>query len=243
MKKTYSAFFAVVIVTLIFGACTVHQDITLQVAGSGAARLEAEMHPVFMEYYRELASGFSSSFDPARPQYFDTAAIREGFQRNAELQLGSVQTPRPEKLVLDFHIKDISAAIKNENAAARNIISRTQNGNRETLSIQLNRNNLASLLKIIPEMDSPMAKMLLPPAGAGEEEYLEHLAWALEDYAKNEKIEDILRASKIYLSIKTPRRILSQTGGKLKNENEAGFEISVPGLFTLEKNIEFSVTY
>jgi hypothetical protein len=243
MKKTYSAVFVLVVFALLSGACTVHQDITLQLAGSGAARLEAQLHPVFMEYYKELASGFSSSFDPARPQFFNTEAIREGFRRNAELELGSLQTPQPGKLDLDFRIRDISAAIKNENAAAQNIINRTQNGNRETLSIRLNKNNLASLLKIIPEMDSPVAKMLLPPEGASEEEYLEHLAWALEDYAKNEKIEDILRASKIYLSIKTPRKILSQTGGKLKNENEAAFEISVPGLFTLEKNFDFSVTY
>ncbi|MDR1933432.1 MAG: hypothetical protein LBQ57_11510 [Spirochaetales bacterium] len=242
MKKICSMVFAAVIL-LFAGACTVRQDITLQAGGAGTASLEAELHPVFMEYYADLASGFSSSFDPEQPRFFNAAAIREAFHRNAALRLDSLQTPSPGKLVLRFHITDISGAIKNEDKAAQNIISRTQNGNRETLAIRLSRSNLASLLKIIPEMDSPVAKMLLPPEGATEEDYAEHLAWALEDYAKNEKIEDILKASAIYLSIRTPRKILSQTGGSLKNENEAGFRISLPGLFTLEKALEYSVTY
>jgi hypothetical protein len=87
--------------------------------------------------------------------------------------------------------------------------------------------------------------MLLPPEGAAisENEYIEHLAWALEDYAKGEKIGDILRSSAIRLSIKTPAKIVSQTGGTPKGEQEVLFEIPIPRLFTLETPLEFSVTY
>jgi hypothetical protein len=242
MKKNV---FAAVVFILLFSACTVRQDITLLVGGAGSARLEAQLHPVFMAYHTDLASGFDSSFDPQHPRYFNLDAIKEGFRRNPELQLGSAETPQPGSLVLNFRIRDISGAIKNESKAAQNIISRSRDAKGETLAIRLYKDNLASLLRIIPEADSPLAKMLLPPEGSAirEDEYIEHLAWALEDYAKDEKIEDILRSSAIQLSIKTPGKIVSQTGGKLKSEKEVLFEISIPGLFTLEKPIEFSVTY
>ncbi|MDR1626862.1 MAG: hypothetical protein LBT33_10020 [Spirochaetia bacterium] len=243
MKK--KAAFIALVSSLLFDACAVRQDITLLAGAAGSARLEAELHPVFMAYYRDLASGFDSSFDPANPRYFNMEAIEAGFRRNAELRLDSARAPQAGKLVLDFHIRDISAAVKNETKTAQGIISRESGSGGQTLSIRLNRDNLSSLLKVIPEADSPLAKMLLPPEGAAisENEYIEHLAWALEDYAKDEKIEDILRSSAIRFSIKTPGKIVSHTGGKLKSEREILFEIPIPRLFTLEKPLGFSVTY
>lgn len=245
MKKNIIIIFAFPVFVLLSGACTVRQDITLLAGAEGAARLEAELHPVFMAYYTDLASGFDSSFDPANPRYFNMEAIAAGFQRNTELRLNSADSPRPGRLVLDFHIRDISAAIRNETKAAQNIISRSREAGGETLSIRLNRDNLASLLRVIPEADSALAKMLLPPENAAisENEYIDHLAWALEDYAKGEKIEDILKSSVMNLLIKTPGKIVSQTGGKLRNEREVSFEISIPRLLTLEKPVEFSVRY
>jgi hypothetical protein len=239
------SFFLTAAVCIPLFACTVRQDITLQVGAAGSARLEADLHPVFMAYFADLSAGFDSSFDPEHPRYFNLDAIREGFRRNPELQLASAETPQPGRLVLDFRMKDISAAIKNENEAARNIISRSRDAKGETFAIRLRKDNLASLLKVIPEADSPFAKMLLPPEGAAltEKEYIEHLAWSLEDYAQDGKIEDILRSSVIHLSIKTPGKILSQTGGRLRGEKEALFEISIPKLFTLENPVEFSVSY
>jgi hypothetical protein len=87
--------------------------------------------------------------------------------------------------------------------------------------------------------------MLLPPETGelSEQEYLEHLAWALEDYAVDEDITKVLKNSTIHLVVRTPRKILSQAGGGLKSEREVLFEIPVLRLFTLEKRLEFSVTY
>jgi hypothetical protein len=242
MKNAVGAAAAVI---LLWGACAVRQDISLQAGGAGTARLEVELHPVFMAYYKDLASGFSSSFDPAHPRFFNEEAIRAGFLRNAELELVSFKAEESGRLSLDFRVKDITGAIKNENRAAGDIISRAVAGGRQTLAIRLDRENLASLLKVIPEMDTPFAKMLLPPEGAriSEEEYREHLAWALEDYAADANIEEILRNSLIHLLVRTPGKILSQTGGRLKSGREVVFEIPVLRLFTLEKRLEFSVTY
>jgi hypothetical protein len=213
--------------------------------GSGSASLSVELHPVFMEYYKDLASGFSSSFDPAHPRFFNLDDIKNGFSRNPDLQILSAETPEPGRLNLEFRIRDISGAIKNQDPRMPNIISRSKTGNRETLRIYLDRNNLSSLLKLIPETQSPIAQMLLPPENSwiSEEEYLDHLAWALEDYAKNEKIEDILRSAGLELTIKAPGKILSQTGGTLKNESEALFQVPVLRLFTLQKPVDFSITY
>jgi hypothetical protein len=245
MKTPYHALFAAAFFTVFLGACAVQQNISLRMEGSGSATLSVELHPVFMEYYKDLASGFSSSFDPAHPRFFDLDSIKNGFSRNPELQLLSAETPEPGRLNLEFRIRDISGAIKNQDPGMPNIISREKTGNTETLRIYLDRNNLSSLLKLIPEAESPAVKILLPPENSGisEEEYLDHLAWALEDYAKNEKIEDILRAAGVHLTIKTPGKILSQTGGTLKNDSEVLFQVPILRLFTLQKPVDFSISY
>jgi hypothetical protein len=97
----------------------------------------------------------------------------------------------------------------------------------------------------MPEAESPLGKMLLPPAGSSlsEDEYLEHLAWALEDYAKNENIRTILRSASVRLTVKTPGKILSQSGGTLRGDSEAVFEVPLVRLFTLQKPVDYSVTY
>ncbi|MCL1817487.1 MAG: hypothetical protein FWG35_01060 [Spirochaetaceae bacterium] len=235
--KTSLKTFAAAALVLACASCAARQEITLSAGGGGTARLEAALHPAFMRYYTDLAAGFSASPPPG---FFNQEAIREGFRRNSELDLTKMTVTEKGKLTLEFRIKDISAALKNENPAAGNIVRRASSGGRETLSIRLDRGNLASLLAVIPEMDTPAAKMLLPPAAMGEEEYREHLAWALEDYAKD---QDVLGGAVIDLVLRTPSKIIAQTGGVLKGEREVSLAIPLPRLFTLEKPIELSVTY
>ena len=243
MKRIFIC--ACVFYIAVFSSCSVQQNITLQIDGAGSSQISAELHPVFMKYYNDLASGFISSFDPANPKYFDLDGIRDGFRRNPELQIAALETPQPGRLNINFKIKNISEAIKNQDPQIQNVISRSKSGSKETLRIYVDKKNLASILRMIPQAESPAVKMLLPSEeiSISEEEYCEHLAWALEDYAANEKIEDVLKSSAVNLTIKTPRKILSQTGGKLKSETEVIFTVSVLRLFTLEKPVEFSVSY
>ena len=228
--------------TFIFAidSCNARQEISLEAGGGGIARLEVALHPVFMSYYTDLAAGFSASVPPG---FFNVDAIREGFRRNKELELVNLANTGKGKLTLDFRIKDIAAAIKNENPAALSIIRRSVAQGRETLLIWLDKGNLASLLAVVPEMDAPAVKMLLPPAAMSEKEYGEHLAWALEDYSKDGKILDVLGSAVIDIVLRTPSKIIAQTGGVQKGEKELRFAIPVLRLLTLEKPIEFSVTY
>ncbi|MDR2588986.1 MAG: hypothetical protein LBC67_06120 [Spirochaetales bacterium] len=230
---------------LFFVSCSARQAITLQAGGAGTARLSVQLHPVFMAYYADLASGFSSDFDSSRPRFFNPAAIREALAKNGALKIVSLDSPSPGSLELEVRIQDISLAIRNQNPAARSVLSRTQNGERETLRIYLDKNNFASLLALVPEADSPAAKMLLPPPGSSvtEDEYIEHLAWALEDYAKGEDIKNIVRSAVVELSVKTPGKIISQTGGTVRGESEVVFKLPVTRLFTLTSPVQYSVSY
>ena len=239
MKNSLKIFAAAALV-LVCASCAARQEITLSAGGGGTARLEVALDPVFMKYYTDLAAGFSA---PVPPGFFNQEAIREGFRRNNELDLGKMTVTEKGKLTLEFRIKDISAALKNENPAAQSIVRRASSGGRETLSIRLDRGNLASLLAVIPEMDTPAAKMLLPPAAMSEEDYREHLAWALEDYAENGKIQGILGNAVVDLVLRTPSKIIAQTGGVRKGDREISLAIPLPRLFTLQKPVEFSVTY
>lgn len=226
-------------------SCSARQDVTLRTGGSGTSTLSVELHPVFTGYYNDLASGFSASYDPADPRFFDLAGIREGFARNPGLELVSARTPEPHRLELEFRFRDFAETVRSQDPRVRDVISLTRSGGTETLRIYLERQNLASILTLTPEGDSAMAKMLLPPQDreVSEEEYLEHLAWALEDYARGEDIERILRSSAINLNIKVQGRIISQTGGTIRGESEATFSIPILRLFTLKKPEEFTLSY
>jgi hypothetical protein len=235
----------IAVVSQFASSCSVRQEVSLQIGGSGSSRLSVELHPVFTKYYSDLASGFSSSFNPKNPVYFNLDGIRENFASNPGLQLVSLNSPEPHKLELQFRFPDIRAAIQTGDPQIQKVISLSRDGDREILKIYLDRENLDSVLKMTSDGDSPPIKMLLPPEkkAISAEEYLDHLVWALEEYAGDENIETILRSAAVSLTIRVQGKIVSQKGGVLKGDSEAAFTLPLLKLLTLETPVEFSLTY
>jgi hypothetical protein len=234
-----------VLFALLILSCAVRQDVSLRIDGSGTSSLSVELHPVFVKYYADLTSGFSASFDPNNPRIFNIDSIREHFAENPGLELISLAAPEPHRLRMEFRFRDFTETIRSRNPQVANVISMRRQGNRETIRVFLDRKNLASVLQMTPDGNSPLAKMLLPPEGdaISEEEYLDHLAWAMEDYAAGENIETVLRSAAIGLSIRVQGRITAQTGGTLRGDSEVTFQLPLLRLFTLEKPVEYSITY
>ena len=229
----------------LLASCSIRQELLLNLDGSGTSTLDVELKPLFMNYYADLASGLSQSFDPKNPRIFDIEATRRNFAGQSGLELLSVQTPDPRSLQLAFRFKDVSSMVKSQDQRVRDVVSVTRNGNRETLRLYLDGKNVASLLKLTPNGESRVSKMLLPPEGKAlsEEEYLDHLAWALEDYAGTEDVKTILRSASVDLGIKVKGRIVEQSGGKLRGESEVRFSIPLIRLFTLKTPLEYLLTY
>lgn len=226
-------------------SCGVRQEVALKIDGSGTSSLSVDLHPVFVKYYADLASGFSASFDPKNPRIFDIDAIRNHFAGGRGLQLVSAEVPEPYSLRLEFRFRDFSDTIRNQDPRVANVISIKREGTRETIRIFLDRKNIASVLQLTPDGNSPLAKMLLPPGGReiSEDEYLDHLSWAMEDYTAGENIETVLRSAAIELSIRVQGKITAQTGGTLQSGSEVTFNLPMLRMFTLEKPVEYSVTY
>ncbi len=230
---------------LLFASCSIRQELLLEADGSGTSTLDVDLKPLFMKYYEDLASGFSQTWDPKNPKVFDTNAIRRSFEGNPGLELVSVAAPAPHRLRLAFRFKDVSAMVRSQDQRVRDMISVRRNDGNETIRIYIDAKNLPGLLRLAPNGESRVAKMLLPPEGKAltEEEYLDHLAWALEDYAGDEDVKVILKRASVDLGIKVKGRIVEQTGGRLHGDSEVRFSIPLLRLFTLKTPLEYSLTY
>jgi len=229
----------------LLASCSIKQELLLDTDGSGTSTLEVDLKPLFMKYYEDLAAGFSQSYDPKNPRVFDTDAIRRSFEANPGMELVSVATPEPHRLRLAFRFKDVSTMVRSQDQRVRDMISVKRKDGSETIRIYLDAKNLPGLLRIAPNGESRVAKMLLPPEGKAltEEEYLDHLAWALEDYAGDEDVKAILKRASVDLGVKVKGRIVDQTGGRLHGDSEVRFSIPLLGLFTLKTPLEYSLTY
>lgn len=233
------------LLTVLASACSVRQEIDLSLDGSGTAALDVRLHPVFISYYKDLASGFDGNFDPEHPKIFDLPAIRKNFSAEGGVELVKLEAPEPGRLKAEMRFKEISALVKSRDPKIREALAVSRKDTRETLRIRLDGRNVAAMLKITPEGDSKIAKMLLPPEGKtlSEEEYLEHLSWALEDYAGNENIKTILRDSAVDLRVKVQGRIVEQHGGTVEGSSAVVYSVSLLKLFSLKRPLEYSLTY
>ncbi len=245
MTKKHLRFAAAAAAVLLLVSCSTRQDVVLKIGGSGTSRVVVELHPVFTRYYSDLASGFSPSHDPGKPVYFDTEGIRENLAANPGLEVVSLETPVPERLEIELRFRDIGTAIGGGDPKIRDVVVFRRGEGRDTLTIHLDRTNLSSILKVAaPDNASPL-KTLLPPEGRPltEEEYLDHLAWALEDYAENGDIGTILRSSAVNLRVQVQGRITALSGGTRRSESEAVFVLPLLRILTLGTPIDLSLTY
>lgn len=245
MSRRFFPLAAAAAALLLSASCQVRQDVTLQIGGAGSSRILVELHPVFTRYYSDLASGFLPSFDPRNPVYFDAPGIGKNLSANPDLEVLWIRTPAPHKLDMEIRFRDIGRAIRGGDPEIRDIMSLRREGKRETLAIHLDRSNLSSILRVLsPDKASPL-KALLPPAGRplSETEYLEHLSWALEDYAGPGEIADVLRSSAVTLRVRVPGKIAALDGGVPSGDSEALFVVPVLRLLTLETPVDLSLTY
>ena len=209
---------------VLMAGCSVTQELSVDADGAGRGELIVDLHPMFVDYYRDLVTGFGGS--PDTP-IFDARAIEAEFAARSAVDLLAVEIPQVGTLRLVFAFDDVEEAVRSlgrlsgaeavqPGAAADGIVSFQKVGATRTLGFALDRGVVAVALGMAPVADAGSVGLLLPPEGSamGADEYADYVAWALEEYAGDADAFEVIKGSAIELRVQVPGRITAVRGGR-----------------------------
>ncbi|TVR32770.1 MAG: hypothetical protein EA404_06645 [Spirochaetaceae bacterium] len=226
-------------VVLLLSACSVRQEVTLSRSGAGEATVNVELHRVLIEYLADL-SGFAG----ASMEIFDLQALEARFAQEPGLELLSATAPSAGELRLRLRFADIARVFDAQQGAVREVFSFAEDGDQRRLQIRLTPHSVRALMGFSPASDSMLADILLPPVDQPmrEADYVDYLAWALEEYQRETPIASVIRSATIRVVIEPEGTIVSQRGGRTEG-NRVIFEIPVVRLLTVRNTLEYSLTF
>lgn len=245
---------------VLMAGCSVGQELSVDADGAGRGELIVDLHPLFVNYYRDLVVGFGGS--PDTP-IFDARAIEAEFAARNAVDLLSVEIPRVGTLRLVFAFDDVEEAVRSLGrlhaaeagqpgaagdgpavGAADGIVSFRKVGATRTLGFALDRAVVAVALGMAPVADAGSVGLLLPPEGSamGADEYADYVAWALEEYAGDADAFEIIKGSAIELRVQVPGRVTAVRGGR-ETPGGARFEIPIVELLTLTEARRYEISF
>ena len=229
---------------MFLAGCSSRQQVDLSVNGSGTAHIRISLSPILVSYLQDLAATVAGVRVPADQPVFDLAALRTAFSRYPALVLESASTPRPDTLELSVQFRDVAKVFSAAIGTGPKFATFSNNGDTKTLSITVDREAIAAVLGLTPLSGSVAADVLLPPKGdsMSPDEYVSYLSWALEDYAKGQDIERVIRDARIDMVFRVAGTVISQKGGR-QDGNTVTFSLPVTELVTLQKAANYSITF
>ncbi|TVQ38699.1 MAG: hypothetical protein EA384_08180 [Spirochaetaceae bacterium] len=227
------------LIVVLLSACSVRQEMTLSRSGAGQATVSVELHRVLVEYLADL-----SGFTGGSMQIFDLAALEERFAAEPGVELLSATVPNAHQLRLRVRFADIARVFDAQSGVVREVFTFSEDGEQRRLQIRLTPHSVRALMGFSPASDSMLADILLPPVDQPmrEADYVDYLAWALEEYQRQTPIATIIRNAAIRVEIEPEGRIVSQRGGRTEG-NRVIFEIPVVQLLTVRDALEYSLTF
>ena len=241
----------ILIVVVLLAGCSLRQEISLRVDGSGEVTVTVQLHETAARYLLDLAEAMGDSLPADQRRVFQVETIESELRDQGGLEVISVVSPSPETLVVELLLSDIEtlfaeAGTGGEAGVEPVIVFRRAAGNGDTagMDFSLNRRNFPLLTRRLAIENSPMG-MLLPTDEEGffsEEDYLDLFDYAFGDYVGDSSIEKILRDSIIRVEIEVESSVVSQSGGSLQGK-VVTYDIPLLRLLTLEEPIRFGLEF
>ena len=252
----------IVAAALLFAAssCTVRTLIEVHDDASGRAQVTVVLHPVAVRYMSDIAISFRGS-DAQAVEPFDVEAIRLAFSARPGVELESIEAVGDNTLRLKASFEDVRNLLAppvgpppgapgtlGTPAGAGRIIAEPLLfvAGRETreLTLRLTRSNFHRISSLFVLPESPLT-VFLPYAKEDflpKDEYLEVLAYALEDYLGLTSVEDFIEEAGVYATVKADSPVTGVSGGDM---SDCGAEFFIPLIdaLTLEKDLWRSVRW
>ncbi|MFO7729940.1 MAG: hypothetical protein R6V86_04150 [Spirochaetia bacterium] len=237
----------------LFSACSARQDLELNADGSGSTTVRIDLHPIFVQYLRDLTAGLSSEGttgsetdasgeDPFR--IFDELKIADAFARTDGATLQDFQRRAPGHIELSAVFDNPAEVLPDpQQEGIPRVVSFSSSGGERTLQLTLTSENVNSLYSLVGmEEQQNMLTFGPQPNPLTEEEYLDMMGYALGTYAEAGELERVLKSQNLHIVVQVDGEITSAEGFTLQDGRA---EATIPFLrpATLYNPLELSLTW
>lgn len=213
MTRRMSRLFSIGLTTLMIavaGGCSADQEITIHADGAGRADLDIRLDPVFTAYLSDVSAGLGA---PEDAPLFDIDAIREEFSRRPGLTLESVVSPERSRLVIELTFESVEQVLALEGQSLTRFVRFERTESFRRVAAEIDRRAIEHFTAL-SGVDPMVVESLMPPDdGMSRREYQDHLAWALEEYARDRSLEEVFRDSRIETRMRPDGDVVRLEGG------------------------------
>jgi len=220
----------VIIILSLLTACSVNTSLVIEDTGAGKMESQVELADFFGEFFFDIFERENLL------EEFRMGFVENGFQHVI------LRENSDNSFTQYFAFADINSLP----GLSEGILELKREGNLQSLSIRINRENWADLQKLFPLLADPSISYLGPEGSQGlnRAEFHEMLLYPFEDYAASPALaSQALDESVIKLQVKVPGEIIEVQGGSKLSSDEAVFLLPLFDILMLDRNIEFGVSY
>jgi len=222
----------VLVTTVLFGACTVEQELVLKSEYSGLWILEGRPMSFSGDILEDLA--ILGSYD-SLDTFYDSAISETIANLEARGDIEDFEVVRVGKYawMANVEFNDIRSLLGD--AALGGIVDISQEGDLHILKLSFDRARAAEFENLFPILKEPTFSLFNPAASEGfsEEEYITKIL----GFALGEKNLPELRRSMVALSLTVPGTVVEVEGGAELSENSVRFEAPLTRLLVPEKEL------
>ncbi len=225
-------------------SCTVSGQLALGPGSSAAADLDVQLSSEFATYLLDLSGVLGMIEEPISP--FDLEALAMAFEAEPGVRLIGGGIPDPSRLQIVLDIEDIERAFTEGPTRLEGLVQLEDHGRDRIMTVTLSRERIMELATVTPVSEQSSIDFLLPPDGMSADDYVEYLAWAMEEYETDTPIETVIRDARLTVQVTAPGQIVSVTGGRLHGPADgqyAEFSERVVTLLTTDRPTSWSVRY
>lgn len=246
MRRTLkaTAFTAMCAFVLALGSCTVSGQLALRESASAETSLDVQLSEEFATYLLDLSGVLGMADGPVSP--FDLQALATAVDAEPGVRLVAADIPDPSRLSIRLDIEDLERAFTEGPTRIEGLVRLEDTGPDRIMTVTLSRERIMELTSVTPVSEQSSIEFLLPPEGMETGEYVEYLAWAMEEYETDTPIETIIRDARLTVRVTAPGEIVSVSGGVLDDGADgqsAEFSERVVTLLTTDQPTSWSVRY
>jgi hypothetical protein len=240
VAKFVCMLFSGILLLLVFPACTIKNNVTMQPSGAGTIEINYRLEPFLIEFIKEMGGLVTEESELEEGTLFNLDKIRADFDKNPTIAVVKLESPKPEILTGRFSFENIEEVVRfDQDIANVGVVSYSEKNGEKTVSLFVDRQIFAQLIQYAEILQNPMVEMFGPLANEGvtEEEYIEMMSYALGEeggkYIMDSYIEVVVKVDGTLVSQKNGTTI---PGGVM-------YKIPVIRVLLLDTPLDYSLTF
>ena len=220
--------------------CTVEQELFVRSDGTGSGKATVTIDPAVSRYidaiFQAVGGAAGDQADPL--PLFDTERIAEELRATPGIEPVSVEIVDRNTLSVSYKITDFSAALDGA------LTFEASAGSTRKLSLSLDRSSFTRVSRLFIDEESPAAAFI--PVRQSDflnaDDYRELAHYALEEFATDRSVDQILDGSTVSIAVRTDGTIRAVSGGELAGA-KALYTLRLLDLVTLEDPIHLTLSW